>query len=191
MRRWGWVLLVATLVSTAYLGCSPSTDSGPPVTGYDRTTPDNLMKFFAHAYREKELDDYEEALDEDFLFQFTSEIADELGLPPDEPWWGKTEDVSSTNGLFESPTVTDITFTYEDVGAWEAVNDVRPDTTFSGLFRRLDPVIEVTTLVEEEDPIKKLRVDGSWLDVTVVPDRYAEGLWTILKIQEIEKNPGP
>jgi len=190
MRRWGWVLLAVVLVSTAIPGCSPSSDTGPPpVEEYKRTTPDNLMLFFASAYKEKDLDDYKEALDDDFLFQFTPDIADSLGLPADKPWWGKTEDVASTQQMFEEPTVTDITFSYEKVGEWVIHTEVREDTTFSGLFRRYDPLIEVVTLTENsEDPELRLRVDESFLDVTVVPDRLTEGLWTILRIEESKKN---
>ena len=148
MRRWGWVLLAAATVSTAIVGCSPSSDVGPPpVEEYKRDTPDNLMLFFAQAYKEKDLDDYDLALDEDFLFQFTPDIADSLGLPADKPWWGKTEELSSTQQMFENPSVTDITFIYETVGEWIPHTEVRDDTTFSGLFRRFDPTIEFVTLV--------------------------------------------
>lgn len=189
MRRWGWVLLIAALASTAIFGCSPSSDTGPPpVEEVKRDTPDNLMLFFARAYKEKDLDDYKEALDDDFLFQFTPDIADSLGLPADKPWWGKTEDVKSTQQMFENPNVTDIAFSYETVGEWIPHTEVREDTTFSGLFRRYDPLIEVITLVDnDEDPELKLRVDESWLDIVVVPDRLTAGLWTILRIEESKK----
>ncbi len=197
MKRWGWVLLAALLIPALQFGCSPSSDQGPPpVEEYDRTTEDNLMLFFANAYREKDLADYEEALDENFLFVFTEDIADSLGLPPDEPWWGKTEDLNSTKILFESETVTDIAFTYEYYTTWVDCIELRieqtpsgPDTTrFSGLCCRLNPLIEVTTIVDnDEDPILKLRVDNSWLDVTVIPDPFNEDLWTVLKIEEIKK----
>jgi hypothetical protein len=177
------------MISAAIFGCSPSSDTGPPpVEEVDRTTPDNLMLFFARAYKEKDLADYEDALDEDFLFQFTPDIADSLGLPVDKPWWGKTEDVKSTRQMFEEPSVTDITFNYEEVGEWVPHIEVREDTTFSGLFRRFDPVIEVITLVENsEDPELKYRVDESWLDIAIVPDRLTEGLWSILRIEEYKK----
>jgi len=192
MRRWGWVLLALALVSTAIFGCSPSSDTGPPpVVDVEPTDPDNLMLFLARAYREEDPDDYDQALDENFLFQFTGDIADELGLPPEEPWWGKTEDLVSTRGMFDEPSVTAITFTYEAVGAkWDPHIEVRNDTTFSGVFRRYDPVIRVITVTDDpEDPELIYRVDRSWLDIIAVPDRFIEGNWTILKIEEVEKNP--
>ena len=189
MRRWGWVLLTAALVSTAIFGCSPSSDTGPPpVEDIGPTTPDNLMLFFARAYKAKDLDDYDRALDVSFLFQFTPDIADSLGLPADKPWWGKTEDVSATQVMFEDPSVTDVTFSYEEVGEWIPYEEVREDTTFYGVFRRYNPLIEVIVLEEDsEDPETRYRVDESWLDITVVPDRFSEGFWTILKIEEIKK----
>jgi len=190
MRRWGWVLMIAALVSTANFGCSPSSDTGPPpVEEYKRTTPDNLLLFFAEAYKGKEIDDYADALDANFLFQFTNDVANDIGLPADEPWWGKSDDEKSTRTMFDEPTVTDITFSYEFVTPeWDLFSVDRDDTTFSGVWRRLDPLIQVTTITESEiDPILTYRVDSSWLDVYVVPDRYTEGLWTILKIEESEK----
>lgn len=177
-------------MSTAIFGCSPSSDTGPPpVEEVGRDTPDNLLLFFARAYKEKDLDDYDEALDEDFLFQFTPDIADSLGLPADKPWWGKTEDIASTRQMFENPNVTDIAFSYEEVGGWNPYVEVREDTTYSGLQRRYDPLIEVITLVENsEDPELKFRVDESLLDITVLPDPFTEGLWTILRIEESKKH---
>lgn len=197
MRRWGWVLMIAVLLPTAYYGCSPSSDTGGPGGGdIQPTSPDNLLLFFSRAYRDKVIEDYDDALDENFLFQFTPDIADSLGLPEDEPWWGKTADVNSARTLFESPSVTDILFTYDYQVPWYTCIEERiggtdedPDTTrWSGFCCRLDPLIEVTTIVEDqEDPILKLRVDGSWLDVTVIPDPNVEGLWTILRIVETKK----
>ena len=177
-------LLAALLVLSCSESKSPSEVEDPT---YDRTTPDNLLEMLAASYKDKNLDDYSECLDDDFLFIFTPDVAEGLGLPPDEAWWGKTDDLSSTQTMFGSAHVTDIVFTYEAVGSWEAYTEVRADTIFSGWFRRLDPLIEITTVVEEEDPIKKLRVDESWLDVVVVPDRYPDGLYTILSITEEKK----
>jgi hypothetical protein len=182
-------LVVPVLAALLFLSCSDS-DSPPAVEDptYDRTTTDNLLVMLAASYRDKNLDDYDECLDKDFLFLFTPEVADSLGLAPDAAWWGKTADLNSTQTMFGSPVVTDIVFSYEVVGDWEPVSEVRADTTYSGLFLRLEPFIEVSTVVDSEDPIRKLRVDDSWLDVVVVPDRHTDGLWTILSIREVRKH---
>jgi hypothetical protein len=39
-----------------------------------------------------------------------------------------------------------------------------------------------------EDPALTLRVEYSWFDVIVVPDRFTEGLWSILAIKEMDKH---
>ncbi|MFC1799968.1 hypothetical protein ACFL2Z_03550 [Candidatus Eisenbacteria bacterium] len=185
-------LVFALLAAILLFSCSDP--ESPPVTddpGYDRSSPDNLMVMLAGSYKEKDLAGYDECLDEDFLFQFTEEVADELGLKPSEPWWGKTADLMSTMDMFEHPYVQDVVFSFEALEDWEPHVEVRPDTTFSGYFRRFDPLIEVTTQIDgSEDPVRKYRVDHSWLDVVVVPDRFTEGLWRIVRIDEVEKQPG-
>jgi hypothetical protein len=90
--------------------------------------------------------------------------------------------------MFGSLNVTGITFTYEFHTDWFACGEVRGDTTYSGLCCRLDPLIEVTTTAGGGgDPILKLRVDNSWLDIVVVQDPHAEDLWCLLGIEEVEK----
>ena len=60
-----------------------------------------------------------------------------------------------------SSQVTDIAFVFEYHTAWTTCEEVRGDTTYNGLCRRLDPLIEVTTVIDSEDPILKLLVDTS------------------------------
>jgi len=187
--RCGLLLVLAILTTLLLSSCSG--DKGTDVKvdeGPDRTTPNGLLLSFAQSYEEKDLEGYVECLDEDFLFVFTADIADSLGLPPEGPWWGITEDVNSTQIMFENPNVTDIAFSYEVAIPWGPYVEVREDTIFSGVLCRLDPLIEVTTSVgSSEDPILTYRVDSSYLDVVVVPDRFTEGLWCILRIEESKK----
>ena len=192
MRRWGWVCTMVVMGIVIYLGCSPTSDTnggGPPAT-WDRTNQDNLMNFFAQAYEDKDILDYDDALDVSFLFQFTPEVAESLKLPEDKPWWGKTEDVISTGNMFEEPTVTDIVMDYEYVVDWytcwdSLTTEFGKDTLFSGLCARLKPDIKVTIETPGTEP-RILWVNNSWLDVMVVPDRFEDELWTILRIQELE-----
>lgn len=188
LRSRFWIILPLVFVSLA-VSCSGdrSTDTGDVETP-DLSNPDSLLKFLAESYVEKDLDGYDDCLDESFLFVFTDDVADSLGLLPNLPWWGKTEDVHSTRMMFDDPSVESIRFVYELVGAWVDTTVVRPDTTFAGSFRRIDPMIEILTVTEDpEDPMLLFRADGSWLDVVVVPDRFWEGHWCILSIQEVEK----
>ncbi|MGD8627654.1 MAG: hypothetical protein PVH52_01100 [bacterium] len=184
-----YFLVVPLLAALLLVSCSDP--ESPPLkddSSYDRSTPDNLLLMLANSYKEMELDDYADCLDEDFLFVFFDEIADSMGLPPEEPWWGKTEDIACTGNMFEDPVVQSVAFTYEAMEEWSPHQEVRPDTTYSGLFRRVDPIIEVTVSTPSEYyETLTYRVVDSWLDVVVVPDRYTEGLWCILRIDEFHK----
>jgi len=181
------ILIAPILGMLLMLSCSDSKSPPASVEILPRPTPENLLVTFAKSYREKDLESCDECLCEDFRFHFTDEIADSLGLPPEEPWWGKTKDLSSTGTMFASPSVTDIRFTFEYVGEWVPCAEVRGDSTYNGLCRRIDPLIQVATVGGGEDPILLLRVDSSWLDVMVVPDPHEEGQWCILSIKEVEK----
>jgi hypothetical protein len=144
----------------------------------------------AVAYGDKDIEAYEEALHDEFLFVFTEDVADSLNLPPEEPWWGKTQDVAATARMFNASNVTDIAMQYVSEEPWVPHEEQRPDTTYSGVFSRVTPDI----LVVIEDPGQealRLVVNESFLDVVVVqdpkfPDRVQ---WVFLKIEEIEKNP--
>jgi hypothetical protein len=184
--------LLVIPVFAALLVFSCSDPESPPVTddpGYDRANPDNLLLMLAGSYKEMDLDGYDECLCEDFRFYFTDEIADSLGLPSEDPWWGKTDDLMSTGNMFASQQVTDVRFTFEYVTEWAPFEAVRGDTTYTGLRRRLDPLIEVVIEIESsEDPLLIYRVDDSWLDITIAPDPYEAGLWFIVGIEESHRH---
>ena len=190
MKWWMWVLLGMWIVVLVGLGCSPTTDVGDPDDPINRDTPDGLLNFLAVAYADKDADGYDEALHDSFQFQFTDEVAKELGLPPEQPWWGKTRDLVSTVKMFGSSEVQSITMRYYDKEAWEPFDLERPDgSTFSGVWTRVDPDITVTVDTPGEE-IMTYWVNASWLDVFVVPDPDSvyEGLWVFLEIQEYVKD---
>ena len=83
-----------------------------------RIHPDSLLLALACSFNEKDVDVYSDLLHDDFLFVFVPEVAESLGLPPDEQWWGIMEDVVATRAIFEDSTVTEIVFTYELIGGW-------------------------------------------------------------------------
>jgi hypothetical protein len=173
------------------LGCSPTSDPGGNGNGpISRDTPSHLLNWLAVAYQDKDLESYEEALHDEYLFVFTEDIADSLGLDPEEPWWGKTKDVSSTGKMFASSEVTEINMKYISEDPWAPHEEERPDTTYSGVFSRVTPDILVTIENPGEEPLR-LVVNESFLDVVVVRDPKFpdENLWVFLKIEEIEKNP--
>lgn len=192
MKWWIWVVLGMWIVVLVSLGCSPTSDPGGP--GDDpisRDTPSHLLNWLAVAYSEKDTDAYDEALHDSFLFVFTKDIAEDLGLPPEQPWWGKTRDVAGTAKMFGSSEVTQIIMDYVSDARWDTFDVERPDgSTFSGVWAEVEPDIRVTVEDPGQEPMIYV-VNESWLHVYVVPDpdpQY-EGLWVFLEIQELLKNP--
>jgi hypothetical protein len=199
MRRGVWILFGTSLLIIMITGCwNPfSSDDGgggqPPPPEYDRTR-DGILNFFANAYETKDLDKYGIALHDKFQFQFTPDVAESIGLPADEPWWGRTEDIASTENMFGAPTVTHIQMDLP-VPAWFLCQVIRrnplpdPPDTLQGFCTRVTPDIRVII----EEPGKEeliLKVDTSWLDIAITPDPNDDELWQIIAIVESEQPSG-
>jgi hypothetical protein len=198
MRRGIWVFLAICLAVSVLSGCwnpfSSNKDGGggdPPIV-YDRKSPDNLLNFFAEAYESQDGDQYEESLHDKYLFLFTSDIADSLELPPDQPWWGKTQDVQSTKKMFLDDGVLSVSMRLQKAIDWYSCTEIRehedPPDTISGLCAQLDPDIKVTLDKGEDEPLT-LWVNDSYLNVTATPDPNADDLWVVVRIEEIDKTP--
>jgi hypothetical protein len=191
MKWWIWVVLGLCIMLSVGIGCSPTADTNGNGDGpIDRKTPDGLLNWLAVAYAEKDLEAYEEALHDEFLFVFTKDIADTLGLPEDEPWWGKTKDVSATGNMFNSSEVTRITMDYVPYGdRWVSNEELRDTTVYYGTSRRVIPDILVT-IDKGLEPLN-LVVQDSYLDVFVVRDPKFPNqvLYVFLKIEEIPQTP--
>ena len=181
------VMVIAILAASVLVGACSSDKITNPEKCARRTSPDSLLRALATTYNEQNSECYADLLHDDFIFVFVPEVAESLGLPPNEQWWGRTTDIEATGALFEDSTVTEIWFSYELVGDWFVWEDVRTDTTFTGICRRLDPLIEVKLQAAGIDTV--YRVDNSWLDITLVPDTHSEDLWVALRIQEHLKQP--
>jgi hypothetical protein len=157
----------------------------------DRGTPDDLIEYLEHAYRSEYPALYGDALHASFLFEFTPQDAEAMGLPPEAPWWGKMEDMNSTGNMFGSAEVTSIEISLAKAIDWVPCIDIRPGTppdTLEGLCARFDPYIEVVVEEAGQDPMMLLVYD-SWLDVLVVHDPDFPGLWSIARIEEQYKSP--
>ena len=125
-----------------------------------------------------------------YLFGFTSDIAETLGLPPEAPWWGKTEDMTSTGNMFSAPNVTSIKVTFNRITDWLQCLEVRPGSppdTLTAACATLEPNIKVT--VETFDEPTCYWVNDSRFDVAVTVDPGETDLWVILRITETKKNP--
>jgi hypothetical protein len=191
MKRLTGVLLGVGIAVLVGLGCSPTADVGNGNDPIDRDTPDHLLNWLSYYYQERDIDRYEEALHEAFIFVFTKDVADSLGLPDDEPWWGRTQDVNSTRKMFAASEVTDIKMDYVNVERWQAVTDSVGGQEYHGVFSRVTPEIFVTIDRPNEEPTTHV-VRESWLDITVVEDPTVqeEVLFVLLKIEEVEM-PSP
>jgi hypothetical protein len=161
-------------------GCSVSSDDGPPPEPeLKRDSPEGLMAFLSDAYERQDIDKYDESLHDEFLFTFTSKDAELIGLPEDEPWWGKTSDVSAARTLFEEPTVTKIEM--------DLARNAGPWPTEDGVGYRLEPTIRVTVEPPDATEPTVYLVNASWFDVEIVEDPYDEELWVFKGIQETLK----
>jgi hypothetical protein len=175
------------------VGCgddkSTSPDNGDTPPGW--WDPDtHILETYAYAIETEDINLYDEILHDCFIFIFPAGVADSLGLPPWEPWWGKTQEVASMRSLFQDPTVTEIEFEYESVGGWSLVTIVLGPDSVDGMFSRTEPIVRLMVEKPGEEP-SLLVLDESYLDFTVVPDPMFpnEGRFVIARIEEVPKNP--
>jgi hypothetical protein len=146
-----------------------------------RSTPECLIESFEWAMMTKDIGAYDECLSDMYLFTFTSEDADLIGLPVDEPWWGKTPEVHSIGNLFAAGNVTAIWCDLAIVnGPW---------ATEGGVMYRLEPDIRVTVSDGGGGEPTTYWVHGSWLDVEIVPDPYSPEQWVFHSMAETIKAP--
>jgi hypothetical protein len=159
--------------------------TGPEERRYsERGTPDEAVTSMMLGYDREHVAAYACALDGELRFQFLPEVAESLGLPPGEPWWGKTEDLSSTQNMFGSAMVTGVNASLVRMTSWSACTD--PVTGRDGMCARFEPDIMITIEEPGNEPII-LWVNQTWVDVTAVRDQHDEGLWCILALEEIAK----
>jgi hypothetical protein len=197
MRRGVWVKTasfgVVFLLMFGLAGCwnpfGPERDPNGGDPKIDRKSPDRLLEFFATVYEDKDLDRYEESLDDDYTFTFMQDDFEEAGVSAERPYWSKWEDVPRTNMMFTAAKTKNIAMDLSIretiwIAVTEYINIDGTPTPVDGFFCRIKPVIDVTIEggTGEEPVIKQVR--KSHIDVTVIPDRHIAGLWTILKIIE-------
>ena len=176
------------------MGCGDGDKTTGPADGDPdphRKTGPELLAFYAYAIEHEDIDMYEQGLHDDFIYVFPVSVADSLGLPPENPWWGKTAEVSAMAGLFRDTTITRIEFEFTDVGTWvPAQIEISPGEFISGVFTRTVPVTRLTVEEPGKEP-RTLVFDASYLDISIVRDPKfpGEDLWVIARIEEVLKNP--
>jgi hypothetical protein len=187
------VLGVVFIVLILACGCGDEKAHTEPVPEVPlRDSPDHLLEWYAYAIEHEDIDMYEEALHDNFLFVFWLSVADSLGLPPSQPWWGKTAEVTAMREMFEDPTLKEIAFEFTDREDWIPVElEIEPGNFIYGDFTRTTPIMTLTIQEPGEEP-KTLVADRFYLDFTVLQDPAfpGEDLWVILRIDQVLKNPG-
>ena len=181
---------MAVLSLALFTSCSDDKATNITEPEYSRATPVDLFAALAYALEEEEIDIYSECLHDEYLFTFLPSDADSAGLAPDEPWWGKTEDVSSTLNMFEDAEATRIRCDLTVVSG--------PFPIEGGLAYRLDTDIRVTVEWAGATEPLTLWVNNSWLDVEITQDPYRGDKWVFKSIEEVLKEgvlavsaPGP
>jgi hypothetical protein len=179
------VSIITLLMGLTSCSDDSKTKSRDPVAG----TPDEALDLLALSYEAKDLDTYTSMLHEDFRFGFVEDIADSLGLPAEEPWWGRTEDIASTGNMFGNSAVTDVSMFFISRDDWVPWPEERPDSTYTGLACRCTPDILVAIEETGREPLR-LVVNESYLDIVVVRLPGRQERWVITTVTEIPKNPG-
>ena len=200
MFRGAWVVLVVGLILLGAAGCwnpfSQDDNGGGNGGGqYDRKTPENLLNFFAAAYKDKDVTRYGESIDDNFAFTFLERDYGDAGVDSITPYWGKTEDVERTGRMFSSVKTFDIGFDFvETVMPWyECTGTIMvgsEEQTVQALCTLRKPDIKVTVDMDEPE-LTTFWVNKSLLDIKVIKDRYNPDLWTILSIEELDSEEQP
>jgi hypothetical protein len=177
MRTRAILTTLAVLSFALFLSCGEDsvTETGPE---YSRATPEDLIDALAYSMEHKDIGVYDECLHDEYIFVFMSEDTASLGLPPDEPWWGRTQDISAMSRLFADSNVVSI-----ECGL---VVEYGPWPTDDGLGYRLDPNMKFTIDGGAQEDTT-LWVFASWLYIEVVPDPYAAENWVFKEIEEMPK----
>jgi hypothetical protein len=170
--------LVVLGLSLGWLIASCGDDSGSnPKIESPRETPQGLLAYYAQCLENQNLTGYEACLWESYRFGFVEQDYDSAGVSAEDPYWGKTEDVTSTANMFASAQVTHISADLSNV----VMNFAGPDTLLTGIFH---PLIDVT--IEGpggEEPVVK-QVRSTKLHFVLRPDPGDPDLWVIREIQE-------
>lgn len=185
LRYYVVCICMAGLVAIVLASCGGDSKTGPKDDDgcCMPDTPDNLMTALACVYGSKDFEAYEHLLHDEYRFSFMVFVADSLGLPPDEPWWGKTTDLQSTANLFTDGNA-DFSIVFIPVlEGWTPHEIDRGDTVFTGVFRRY--IIDLKLELEEPgtEPIN-LVGDATYVDVMVVSHPYIAGHFAVLDIEE-------
>jgi hypothetical protein len=173
------VLAILSLSLCISCGDDSVTDTGGADESYSRATPEDLIRALAHSMEERDILIYSECLHDEYLFTFVAKDAELVGLPSNQPWWGKTPDVGAVGNIFSESTVTSIDCDLPvKSGPWP---------TADGVGYRLEPIIRIVVEPEDATEPTVFLVNACWFDIEIVEDPYDNELWVFKGIQETLK----
>jgi hypothetical protein len=171
-------LAVAALGSMLLFGTSCNhNEAAPEVEQLSRDTPEHLIEAFAKALSDRNLDDYACLLDDSYAYFFMVQDYEAAGVSAGAPYWGKTEDVTSTEKMFGSTQVTDIIC---------ALNPAEPPACAASPCT-LDYHPDIRVTVDSGDHLITYWVRETVLHFVLGRDRYDSNLWVILEMGEEER----
>lgn len=193
---WRTVLIAGIMMMSCANPFGTDDDGGNGGGKINRKSPDALVNFFIYAYENKDLDLYDEALDDRFLFELDPVDAQKEGLPPDKPWWGKTEDMAITAKMFDPnfvphdtvPKVISIKAEFAKKDNWTAsLVPVSNGDTIDAFVAKFEPDMSIDVEYADKKTVTKL-VNNSYVDIWVTQDLDHPGLWRIVKMLETRKS---
>jgi hypothetical protein len=181
LRPAALLLLVTAVMLTASCGDDKSTDTGGEAL--PRESVNGLVEQYTESLEAADLETYTDCLDDAYRFIFTDQDAEDMGLPPGEPWWLLATDLVSTEGMFD----------HDDLHSIQVdLTVVDQDTTDAGgdpvVSIQTDPAILVVLIPPGEEPYY-LEVNSSWLYFEITRDPEDDRLWKISSIEEEPKLP--
>lgn len=175
----GILALVLAIVLVGSCGDERCTWSGRGDEVDPRSTPGGLVKALTECHEERDLEGYSEILDEDYRFVFTPEVAESLGMPADEPWWFREDELAATGNMFDCETVKAIKF-----DSW--IRD--RDTTGTGDSMAIALKLDFDFRLTIEEPGRETLIlwagTHTRLDLIVVRHPTDPDLWVIEEITE-------
>ncbi len=175
-------ILILICTAGILLTCSDdkTTNSADDGTCPDPASREDLLQCLCCAYGARDSEKYSSLLHESFRFSFVPDIAESLGLPAAEPWWGRASEVLAASNMFADSAVTRVVMDIMDP-AWFAWEDTL--TGLQGYRTRVTPDIRIT-LEESRSEETILLVNCAWLDIFAVSDASKPGQWLIVSIEE-------
>jgi len=186
-------IVAGTVLALITIGCSEDpAKPGPGVWPPEptRSSKMGLLNFFAQAHEDRDLDNYEACLHEDYQFWFSEDDISDPGWDWFS-WIRRGEDLDLTENMFTAEDVTDIRVTFFNETSVDSAENEEDKfltgtttigdstvTCYWGDFR-LDMHVIINTGDEDLDYI----VDGRAY-IYLLPDPDDESLWTIWKIED-------